>query len=408
MSCNGDCGNCSNDNFQNMNVELVAIDERIEPTTLVINLTDECTHRCKYCFVDFEQKNMSYQTAKRCVDFVIENSKKMMEVIGEKRQPSIAFFGGEPLLQFNSIIRPLIEAYQDTVSWSITTNGLLLSPEIIDFFVKYDVNVLCSIDGDRQTQDLNRRLKNGESSFEITRQNITLWKMKSGYLVVRPTLTHSNMNYVYENYLFFKKIGATDVFFGINQSEIWDENDEKILIEQFSKIAKDIIGDLLNLRFPVIKVQNLISSYNRIKDYTLYGGQKLINCKRCGLGVYSCAANTLGQLVGCQERSSYYTEEEVIGDIWMGIDKEKRKKNIENFVKNMSCLKCDKDCPEIIRKECTHTFCLQQLKENKYQIPSGQCIYHRVLMTVAGKMFDIFVNHPHPYIRNEYFQEVSL
>lgn len=150
MACNGDCGNCVKQNtaifagdLKQFMVESTFSGERMLPTSAVVNLTNQCNNACPYCFVCFQEDFMEYSTAKDTVEFLLKN------VIAQKNveKPTFAFFGGEPLLAFDKIIKPLIIEYGDRINWSITTNGTLLTEEIIDFLADNDVSVLLSWDG---------------------------------------------------------------------------------------------------------------------------------------------------------------------------------------------------------------------------------------------------------------------
>ena len=113
------------------------------PTAAVMNVTDECNNKCPYCFVHFQKNYMTFETADKAARFLLENCKKN----GKNQIPSIAFFGGEPLLCFNSVIKPLVEKYDGKFKWSVTTNGTLLTEEIIDFLSDHHFGILLSWDG---------------------------------------------------------------------------------------------------------------------------------------------------------------------------------------------------------------------------------------------------------------------
>lgn len=87
MSCNGDCGNCS---------------EIIAPGSAVMNVTDACNFRCPYCFVKHNPRRMSLKTAEKVCEFLLKTGAE---------KPVLAFFGGEPTLEFNTIIKPIVEKY---------------------------------------------------------------------------------------------------------------------------------------------------------------------------------------------------------------------------------------------------------------------------------------------------------
>ena len=161
--CNGNCATCNSSTLFDYGTRKTFIaypPDFCFPTNAVLNLTNECTHRCKMCFVDFNPRRMSFEVADAAVQFVINNCKEV-EKYGDKKNPSIIFFGGEPLLEYDSIIVPLIHKYGKRITWAITTNGLLLDEDKVDFFRQNEVNILMSFDGDKITQNLQRPLKNG-------------------------------------------------------------------------------------------------------------------------------------------------------------------------------------------------------------------------------------------------------
>lgn len=84
---------------------------------------------------------MSLETAIKAAEWVKSNA------FDKQTTPTINFFGGEPLLKFDDIIKPLVEKYHKEITFGITTNGVLLNEDIVDFFKLYNVNVLLSFDG---------------------------------------------------------------------------------------------------------------------------------------------------------------------------------------------------------------------------------------------------------------------
>ena len=128
-----------------------------------LNLTQKCNLKCKYCFVTQQPKEMDYKTAKDAVDFYAKNALDNLDI------PDITFFGGEPLLKFEYIIKPLVEyirkRYGD-FEISVTTNGTLLDEEKLKFLRDNNVGLLLSIDGDKETQNHNRPFHSGKGSFD--------------------------------------------------------------------------------------------------------------------------------------------------------------------------------------------------------------------------------------------------
>lgn len=165
MACNGDCGNCGTVhttvagpdgcNFITQSekdiYEVATFKSTIreeyphlaKPTSAVVSLTDSCNNACPYCFVDFNPQRMKLETAIQTVEFLKKNCLP-------EQKPTFCFFGGEPLLEYDSIIVPLVEKYGDSVTWSITTNGVALTEERIDFLAAHGVEILLSMDGTKE------------------------------------------------------------------------------------------------------------------------------------------------------------------------------------------------------------------------------------------------------------------
>ncbi len=146
---------------------------------LELLVTHMCNMACKYCYGTHGQEGwdqgpylygahsgaMSFETAQRGVDYLFEAS-------GQQKELSVIFFGGEPLLEIELIERvvPYIRNKEKETgkkaSLSLSTNGLLLTPDIVDFLVKNRIGCQVSIDGPPAINDRTRLLVNGSGSYE--------------------------------------------------------------------------------------------------------------------------------------------------------------------------------------------------------------------------------------------------
>lgn len=142
---------------------------------IIIELTERCNFRCGYCiynekhpkFRGFGEQDMSFEIAKKALDFVLNGYKK--------DEFFLTFYGGEPLLKFN-LMKECIEYVRNSYSdiklgISFTTNLTLLDKKMIDYFCELsnagiNVNIMCSIDGPDDIHDRFRRYSNGRTSFE--------------------------------------------------------------------------------------------------------------------------------------------------------------------------------------------------------------------------------------------------
>lgn len=143
---------------------------------LCLQITQQCNFRCDYCVYSgsynnrtHSSKEMSWDIAKKAIDFLIQNS-SCNEMI------DIGFYGGEPLIRYDFIEKCIsyakVEAEGKKVTFSITTNGSLLTEKMVERFLQEDINVVVSLDGPRDVQNRQRKLLNGKGSFDSVYYNI--------------------------------------------------------------------------------------------------------------------------------------------------------------------------------------------------------------------------------------------
>lgn len=145
---------------------------------IILQLTQGCNLRCDYCVYSstnnianrtHSNKHMSWNVAKRAIDFLYEHSIDSDKVI-------IGFYGGEPLLEFN-LIKKIVDYCNATfcgkdIEYGITTNATMLNEEILDFMYENDVRIMISIDGPQSIHDKNRKYVSGKGSYQDVIANI--------------------------------------------------------------------------------------------------------------------------------------------------------------------------------------------------------------------------------------------
>ena len=139
---------------------------------LCLHVSHDCNLRCEYCFAstgDFgtgHRMTMDIETAKKAIDFVIERS-------GGRRNIEIDFFGGEPLMAMDTVkatveyARSLEKKYGKYFRFTITTNGVLLSDENIEYINREMSNAVLSLDGRRSVNDAMRKTVSGGGSYDV-------------------------------------------------------------------------------------------------------------------------------------------------------------------------------------------------------------------------------------------------
>ncbi|MFA6807495.1 MAG: thioether cross-link-forming SCIFF peptide maturase [Eubacteriales bacterium] len=217
--------------LEGMQKEDVLFSEEIEEISMIypaqpqiksicLHVAHDCNLRCKYCFADtgpFGGKRalMDFETGKRALDFVIENS-------GDRPHCEVDFFGGEPLMNFD-VVKKLTAygkkagaAVGKKMKYTITTNAVLMNKEVQDFFEKEEISVVLSLDGRKEIHDLMRPYASGKGSYDniipnildfVTRRPKTSRYAVGTYYYVRGTYTHYNTDF-YKDVLHIADMGV--------------------------------------------------------------------------------------------------------------------------------------------------------------------------------------------------------
>lgn len=278
------------------------------PIRASLNLTNDCNFTCRYCFVEQKPQYMTLDVAKKVVDWLLEN-----QHIQKTALPvTCYFFGGEPLLCWDSIIVPLIkyvnENYKNpNIQYGMTTNGLLLTKEKIIFCHENNIHILVSIDGAETTQNYNRKTKNPNiNGFQTIKNNLKILQQYQS-VEVRPTIYADTVEHTFENYLFFLEQGIDKIFFGVDaSSKEWNQEQKLILKEQINSICYYNLTHLEHF-FSCLNLNRWI--------YGIFANFQDIqnNALQCGLGIESVGITPSGDIAACQEFSSWIQSKEDLG-----------------------------------------------------------------------------------------------
>lgn len=206
--------------------------------SMEINPAHSCNLRCKYCYAQDGSHDksgiMGKITAKKAVDFIIENS-------NDTEKLYIAFIGGEPLLNVPTIKFILEYSTKEAkrknkqIVFSTTVNGTLLTPEIMKLLDDYDVKSMISLDSiDQGTNDFLRPMANGEGSYRKIMENG--WKSmlsRSKKSAIRSTITPTNIRFS-ETAKEFYEFG----FYHVHVEEVKSENEDFIFSDEEKEILK--------------------------------------------------------------------------------------------------------------------------------------------------------------------------
>ncbi len=169
---------------------------------LCLHIAHDCNLACRYCFAEEGEYHgrramMSFEVGKKALDFLVANS-------GSRKNLEVDFFGGEPTMNFE-VVKQLVEygrsiekEHNKNFRFTLTTNGILLDDEIMEFANKEMSNVVLSIDGRKEINDLMRPTRNNHgSSYDIIMPKFKKFaESRNQYnYYVRGTFTHNNLDF---------------------------------------------------------------------------------------------------------------------------------------------------------------------------------------------------------------------
>lgn len=218
---------------------------------LCLHIAHDCNLACRYCFAEEGEYHgrrelMSFEVGKAALDFLIANS-------GNRRNLEVDFFGGEPLMNFD-VVKQLVaygreqeKIHNKNFRFTLTTNGVLLNDDIMEFANKEMGNVVLSIDGRKEVHDYMRPFRKGAGSYELIVpkfQKFADSRHQERYYV-RGTFTHNNLDFsedvLHLADLGFKQISVEPVVAQPTESYALKEEDLPQLFEEYDKLAVEMI-----------------------------------------------------------------------------------------------------------------------------------------------------------------------
>lgn len=218
---------------------------------LCLHIAHDCNLKCRYCFAEEgeykgHRELMSYEVGKKALDFLIKNS-------GNRRNLEVDFFGGEPLMNFDVVKqlviygRELEKSHDKKFRFTLTTNGVLLNDDIMEFANKEMSNVVLSIDGRKEVHDYMRPSKNNKGSYDLILPKFKALaesRDQNNYYV-RGTFTHNNLDFskdvLHLADLGFKQISIEPVVSQPEEFYAITKEDIAKICEEYDVLAKEMI-----------------------------------------------------------------------------------------------------------------------------------------------------------------------
>lgn len=286
---------------------------------LCIHIAHTCNLNCEYCFASQgkyhgERAMMSLEVGKRALDFLIENS-------GSRKNLEVDFFGGEPLMNFDVVkgmveyARSIEKEHNKNFRFTLTTNGVLIDDDVIEFANKEMSNVVLSLDGRKEVHDRFRVDYAGNGSWEkIVPKFKKLVDARGGKnYYMRGTFTHHNPDFLKDIEtmldLGFTELSMEPVVCAPGDPSELTKEDMAIVMEQYEKLAE--------LMLKRDKEGKPFTFYHYMIDLT--GGPCIYKrISGCGSGTEYMAVTPWGDLYPCHQFVG--DEKFKLGDIWNGVD----------------------------------------------------------------------------------------
>ncbi len=286
---------------------------------LCLHIAHTCNLNCSYCFASQgkyhgERGVMSFEVGKQALDFLVAHS-------GTRRNLEVDFFGGEPLVNFD-VVKQLV-AYARSIEaaagkhfrFTLTTNGLLIDDDVIDFANRECSNVVLSLDGRREIHDRFRVDLAGNGSWDrIVPKFRRLVEARGGKnYYMRGTFTHANPDFLKDIQVMldlgFNELSMEPVVCAADDPSALTEADKAIVMEQYEKLA------MLMLEHD--RAGKPFTFYHYMIDLT--GGPCIYKrISGCGSGTEYMAVTPWGDLYPCHQ---FVGEERFkLGDVWQGVN----------------------------------------------------------------------------------------
>ena len=244
----------SEDLFSKDNYEPYITDFAKRPTVvkaLCLHIAHDCNLACRYCFAEEgeyhgKRELMSYEVGKKALDFLVANS-------GNRRNLEVDFFGGEPLMNFQVVKdlvaygRSLEEKHDKNFRFTLTTNGVLLDDDIMEFANREMGNVVLSIDGRPEVHNRMRPFRKGAGSYDLIVPKFQKFadSRKQEKYYVRGTFTRNNLDFskdvLHLADLGFKQISVEPVVAQETDDYAIREEDLPQLFEEYENLALEMV-----------------------------------------------------------------------------------------------------------------------------------------------------------------------
>ena len=353
--------------------------------------------RCRYCYVKPGACTMQAETARAAVDLAMH---------GKERNIGLIFFGGEPLL-CRDLISEVVdystvrarESGRSRVFYKITTNGLLLDDDFLEYSQAHDIFIALSIDGVAAAHDAHRIAAEGGPTHAQVSAAARRLLARRPYAPALMTVNPDTVGQYCESVEYLYALGFRYLICSLNYAADWDEKALRELKRQYLKLAEFYYAHTVaEDKFYLSPFEVKISSHVHNRSY---------HRERCELGQHQLSVAPDGGLFPCVQFVG--DERYRIGDVFHGIDEEKRRHLfVKNETEKPGCDVC------AIRKRCNHyCACLnKQATGSIDDVSATLCAHERIILPIADAVAArLYKNRSAMFIQkhyNDFYPLVSL
>lgn len=351
---------------------------------------------CRYCYAGRATKpDMSQSTAYKCVDFALGS-------LAAGKPLDLCMFGGEPFLRFELLQQVTAYAYRQAavlgkvVHVSVTTNGTLISPEIVDFSKENDVRLCFSLDGPPDLHDRNRRYRDQRATFEDVMRNLEFSLKRLRSVEVNAVFGPETIDEIPRCVEYFVDAGVSLIHLNPNIKAVWPDELGSRLPDIYSRLANYYIACYQEGREITV---NLLDDKMLL---LLKGGYE--SSDTCSMGDGEMAFAPSGNIYPCER---FIGEDDdlslCLGNIQTGIDARRRcSLRARRGNHNVECPRC-----KVVKYCMNWCGCTNYFMSGHTDLAASiLCAMERANIAAARRTFDtlvlsgndLFMQHMYRYV----------
>ena len=343
-------------------------------TSIYLFTTNRCNLNCKYCYEKNRTGDMSEETMKQSIDWLINQHDERIRSRPDQ-EIALTFFGGEPLLNFPVVKYGIDYAYKKykedglKVGLYILSNGTILTDEMIDYFQEVlrrkglSFFIQVSLDGCKESHDKNRIFANSDKgSFDKIIENTSRLSKIMPNLIIRQTVVPENVRNLSRDFSSLINTGAKICNLTPIVEGDWSDRNIDIYLEELEKCVRIFVEHPNSKDMNFNMVHSVIS---RMED------KQFNSYKGCRAGVRLAAVTIDGDIYPCHRFAAYKDQFDYkIGNVKTGIDFES-----DNFKKVMDMHNAPSRCNDCIAVSCNRCYAtnLSMLRDPKASPDNGYC-----------------------------------